>query len=172
MQAGKSKFMVTRHHYEETMMTKTTLASILSTAAFVLTTSSVAQAACTDPLLSGSTISGQLVCANKPGQAGDPNQRWSEIHNPASDGGEPVTLGEHGRGTTDPAGSYDAEIGTWRYSGTSITYNYTGDGSYTWDLHGTDGTTPTSFCNGPTEIAEIYTVTGIPAATATNPCNW
>jgi len=113
------------------------------------------------------------VCAHKPGQAGDPNQRWSEIHSTATDGGGTVSLGEHGRGNTDPAGTYKADIGTWEYSDSSITYNYTGDGSYTWNLHGTGGTTPTSFCDGgSTEIAQIKTVISIPPAAATNPCGW
>lgn len=134
-----------------------------------------AHADCNDAVLDGSTISGKLVCAYKPASGGtDPNQRWSEIHNATT--GAATTLGEHGRGTTDPNGSYDANVGTWAYSAGSITYTYIDDSSspYTWTLHGIGGTTPTSFCSGSTEIATIHAVIDLGSVNAadTNPCGW
>ncbi|MCG6940156.1 MAG: hypothetical protein LJE69_02770 [Thiohalocapsa sp.] len=142
---------------------------MLPLAAFAATLAPTIQADCSDPLVSGSTLNNSLVCASKPGQTGDPNQRWSEIHN--GDGASPQTLGEHGRGTTDKNGSYDANVGTWSYSGSSVTYNYTGDGTYTFDLRGA-GDEPQFFCSGSSEIAEIKAVTAIPDPAATNPCGW
>lgn len=120
----------------------------------------------------GSALSGMLVCANKSGGAGDPMQRWSEIHNTTT--GSVVTLGEHGRGSNDPAGTYDADIGTWSYSGSSVTYDYTGDGNYTFVLYGPTSSDPTVFCTGEdgTVVAEIKEILAIPAATDPNPCNW
>jgi hypothetical protein len=134
-----------------------------------------AQAACSDGQINASVLSDKLVCAYKPGSGGtDPNRRWSEIHNTATDGGAAVTLGEHGRGTTDPAGSYDADIGSWSYAGETVIYTYTHDSGspYTLTLHGTAADTPTSLCDGGNESAVIHTVISIPADTATNPCGW
>jgi hypothetical protein len=133
------------------------------------------QAACGDDVIDPSILSNKLVCAYKPGSGGtDPNRRWSEIHNTATDGSGPVTLGEHGRGSSDPAGSYDADIGTWEFTGNSVIYHYTDDpGSpYTHTLHGTNANSPTSFCEGTTEMAVIKSVINIPAAAASNPCTW
>jgi len=123
----------------------------------------------TDPV-SGSTIENSLVCAFRPGQSANPSQRWSEIHN--GTGGGASTLGEHGRGSTDPAGSYDPNIGTWSYNGADITYNYDGAGTYTWTLKGSDSSTPQYFCDNTTLIAEIKAIVAIPASNADNPCTW
>jgi hypothetical protein len=133
------------------------------------------QAACGDDVIDASILSNKLVCAYKPGSGGtDPNQRWSEIHNTAADGGAPGTLGEHGRGSSDPAGSYDADIGEWSYSDEDVTYEYTEDSGspYTHTLHGTNADTPTSFCDDGTEKAVIHKVIAIPAETEQNPCDW
>jgi hypothetical protein len=129
----------------------------------------------TDLPINASVLSGQIVCAFRPGSGGtDPNRRWSEIHNAATDGGGMVTLGEHGRGSNDPAGSYDPNIGTWEYSGSIVTYDYSADpGSpYIFTLHGTDPSTPTSLCDGATESATISAVVPIGSSTANNPCGW
>jgi hypothetical protein len=133
------------------------------------------QAACTDGEIDASILSNKLVCAYKPDSGGkDPNRRWSEIHNTAADGGGQAPLGEHGRGSSDSAGSYDPDIGTWEYTGNSVTYRYTDDpgSTYTHTLHGTDANSPTSFCEGTTEMAVINSVINIPAAAASNPCTW
>lgn len=131
------------------------------------------QAACSDGEINASILSGKLVCAFKPGSNGtDPNRRWSEIHNTATEGGGAVTLGEHGRGTTDTGRSYDPDIGLWSFNGPSVTYTYTGDGTYNLTLHGTGADAPTSFCNGGTESAVIHSVIDIPSAATTNPCGW
>ena len=117
----------------------------------------------TDPI-AGSALAGKLVCANRPGEAGDPNQRWSEMH--YANG----TLGEWGRGSNDPAGSYDENVGSWSYSGASITYDY--DSQYTWTLYGNSGT-PGVFCDEGSVKAEIKQANDIPLTTTlTNPCGW
>jgi len=117
--------------------------------------------------VSGSVLDGKLVCASK--GAGGPNERWSEMHfAPGATGG---TLGEWGRGSDDPAGSYDAAVGTWQYTGNTITYNY--DSTYQWTLFGPDANTPKVFCDGTTLVATIKQANNIPITTTlTNPCGW
>jgi hypothetical protein len=82
--------------------------------------------------VNGNSLGGQLVCAYVPGQMNDPNQRWAEMH---FKGG---TLGEWGRGSNDPQGSYDPDVGSWRVTETNqVEYSYGDSGdSYTWTLYG------------------------------------
>jgi hypothetical protein len=121
-----------------------------------------------------SDLGNKLICANKPGQAGNPMQRWSEIHNGANGG----ILGEHGRGNGDPAGSYSPDIGLWAASGSDVTYTYTGDGTYPHVLVGPSGSTAVADFVYCTEldgdvVAEIFAVVDpIPAADTENPCGW
>jgi hypothetical protein len=121
-----------------------------------------------------SDLGNKLICANKPGQAGDPMQRWSEIHNGDTGG----TLGEHGRGTGDSAGSYTADIGSWSASDSTVTYTYTGDGTYPHVLVGPRGSTNVAdfvYCTALDGdlVAEIFAVVDpIPVASLPNPCNW
>jgi len=118
-------------------------------------------------------LSNKLVCAWRQGGAANPMQRWSEIHN-GNGGGQ---LGEHGRGTTDPAGSYDANIGNWIISGDAVTYNYTGDGVYTYTIWRTAPGGTYYFCDSTANISAITQNNGtkiqsIPASSDTNPCGW
>jgi hypothetical protein len=121
-----------------------------------------------------SSLGEKLICANRPGQSGNPLQRWSEIHN-GSIGG---TLGEHGRGIGDTAGSYDANIGSWSASGSTVSYTYTGDSTYPHVLVGPDTSNDVAdfvFCTAldGDVVAEIFSVVDpIPAASAPNPCGW
>lgn len=119
--------------------------------------------------VSASQLEGSLVCAHTPGGADDPNQRWSEMH--YADG----TLGEWGRGSEDPSGSYKPSVGTWSYpnSNNTVTYTY-GSNEYTWSLYGPDSDTPTALCDSSnTRIAVILRADPIPSdATLKNPCGW
>jgi hypothetical protein len=113
--------------------------------------------------VAGSLREGRLVCAQRSGQAGNPNQRWSEMHYPGG------TLGEWGRGSSDPAGSFDATVGTWSYDTNELTYNY--GTTYDWTLFGSNSTTPAVFCDGNTVVAEIAQILPIPSDTSLpNPC--
>jgi len=119
----------------------------------------------------GTLLAGKLVCAYKEGQKTNPNARWSEMHTGTGVGAS--TLGEHGRGTTDTAGSYDANIGTWQISGNTVVYNYTDDGSYTYEIWEAPGTGPWYFCDASDNVAAISdTIIAIPPTTATNPCGY
>jgi hypothetical protein len=121
-----------------------------------------------------SVLGNKLICANKPGQADDPMQRWSEIHHGDTGG----ALGEHGRGTGDSAGSYTADIGSWSASESTVTYTYTGDGTYPHVLVGPrENTNVADFVYCTTLdgdlVAEIFAVVDpIPVASLPNPCNW
>jgi hypothetical protein len=152
-------------------MHKTTLTFVLFSAVFFgFSSGAFAQCDTTNTsAVDGSRLEGNLVCAFK--GAGGPNERWSEMHydgGPSINGG---TLGEWGRGSDDPAGSYDADVGSWSFSGNTITYNY--DSTYVWTLYGPDSTTPTVFCNGGTLVATITQANAIPTdTTLSNPCSW
>jgi hypothetical protein len=83
------------------------------------------------------------------------------------------TLGEWGRGSDDPSGSYDPSVGTWSHSdNNTVTYTY-GSNEYTWSLYGSDADTPTALCDGNTRIAVIRQANPIPSdTTLKNPCGW
>lgn len=85
-----------------------------------------------------------------------------------------VKLGEHGRGSNDPAGSYDPNIGTWEYSDSSVTYDYSADSGspYTFTLRGSSPSDPTSLYDGTIESATIFAVGAIGSSTSNNPCGW
>jgi hypothetical protein len=114
-------------------------------------------------------LSGNLVCASRPSQASDPNERWSTIHNVSG------VMGEHGRGSTDPAGSYDADVGSWGISGNTVTYDYGGGKQYSYTIWKDAATDDYYFCNAAynvVAVADGTKVQSIPAATALNPCSW
>lgn len=142
-------------------------------AACALPTAVFAQDCSGDTTYSGTNLNDKLVCAYRGDGMTNPSNRWSEIHNNASGGS--AILGEWGRGSDDPAGSYDPNVGNWSYSEEQISYDY-GSYEYTWALCG-DGSNPVVFCetgcDSGTVAATIQSINSIPVSTTdSNPCGW
>lgn len=129
-------------------------------------------AACTGTQLDSSGIlsafgNGKIVCATKTG--GAPLNTWSERHiGTTTSGGQ---LDEFAKGAGDPVDPYRVNIGSWDTTTSTgkITYAYTGDGTYTYDVWDHSGSY--SFCIGSSEEATATVVTQ-PSNSPPNPCNW
>lgn len=112
-----------------------------------------------------SVIAGKLVCAHK-GTPAKPGARWSELHQPSG------TLTEWARGVGDPVDPRH-DVGSWSVNSSTgvLTYAYTGDASYSYQLFD-DGGGKYSLCdaqNG-TFVATIEKVVVNPSGN--NPCGW
>jgi hypothetical protein len=97
------------------------------------------------------TLLGKTVCASATN--GDSWQEWHKATTLASG-----QLIEYALGPTDPIDPTHT-VGTWTRSGSSITYNYTGGGSYTFELWEAGGTR--YFCpsgSGTTLVATVSTI--------------
>lgn len=108
---------------------------------------------------------GNIVCATK--TTGAPLNTWSERHNgTTTSGGQ---LDEFAKGNGNAVDPYRSNIGSWNATTSpgQITYVYTGDGTYTYDVwdHGSSY----SFCTGSTEVATATVVTQV-SNDPPNPC--
>jgi len=96
------------------------------------------------------------VCASAPN--GD---RWQEWHQGTQGSATSGTLTEYAKGPADPVDpSHD--VGTWSGNSSSVTYNYSGGSSYTfeiWLLLGGPYSTTWYYCgSGPTNTTQVATI--------------
>lgn len=110
----------------------------------------------------------KLVCAHK-GAPADPGQRWSELH-VGNGSGSGTTLREWARGAGHPVDPTH-DVGTWKVQSSNITYSYTGDGSYTYQLFN-DGAGQYSLCDSQGGTVKATIVKLVSSPSGTNPCGW
>jgi hypothetical protein len=91
-------------------------------------------------------LENKTVCATATGDGGTKlGDKWQEWHQ----SNRTRTLTEYGRGPGHPVDP-TRDVGTWSAengANADVTYNYTGNGSYTWVLYD-DGDDDYSFCTG------------------------
>ncbi len=107
-------------------------------------------AQCTANRVSGAALIGLLqdktVCGTATGAGGsNAGDRWQEFHDGAAGSGPLI---EWAKGPNDPVDPTH-QVGTWLANGRAgtVTYSYSGGGSYTWLVYG-DGGGVYSFCTG------------------------
>lgn len=112
-----------------------------------------------------SVVANKLVCAHK-GTPANPGARWSELHQRSG------TLTEWARGAGDPVDpSHD--VGSWSVNRSTgvLTYAYTGDGSYSYQLFD-DGGGKYSLCTAQNGTVEATIKKVVANPSGNNPCGW